>query len=552
MNARISTLIDFLFLRDSHAATIVIATAPIVATWSLLVFTRDTLPQNSMTWDLMHALAGGWYLREGLSAHGDFITQMGYLSFLPIHLGMFLTGPSVFAFHAVTAMALALVYPLCILACHRRVATFQSWIVTLALSAIVLLPTNIGEGTGVTSFAMYYNRIGWSLISIVCIFLFLKIDRRTRFGAIELSAVFVCVLVLFYLKITYFVVAVAAVYLEILFGPYFRGRRTVAATVLGGLLLAFGLPPFNLAYLSDLYVAAFRSDTVVQGAGYLLVLARNNIDCWMLVVVAVGIWLAAGGRPTLYSWLVLAFLLGGGFALLSQNAQGNLIPLVCVAFLFLFESLRRRWLSGSPEMVAENRSWILVASLVSVLYPLVFVADGTAAISRYAAAAGADDPEREIARAGPLAGLSVPRDRHPFEGIRGTTDPSPDPWRRGRTPRQGPFLSQHEYLRTMNAAVALARDLGLRDDRLLVVDQVNFLPFALGAPPPTGVYLWLLPGFHPIPPETYFAGVDGLFVPRYATAPFVTGRFMEEYASFIARTFTKQVESPYWTVLARP
>ncbi len=148
MNARLSTLIDFLFLRDSHAATTVIATAPIVATWSLLLFTRDTLPQNSMTWDLMHAMAGGWYLREGLSAHGDFITQMGYLSFFPIHLGMFVTGPSVFAFHAVTAMALALVYPLCILACHRRVATFQSWIVTLALSAIVLLPTNIGEGTG--------------------------------------------------------------------------------------------------------------------------------------------------------------------------------------------------------------------------------------------------------------------------------------------------------------------------------------------------------------------------------------------------------------------
>ncbi len=551
MNARFSTIIDFLLLRDSHAATTLAATAPIVAIWSLLVFTQDTLPQNSMTWDLMHAMAGGWYLHEGLRPHGDFITQLGYLSFLPIHLGMSVTGPSVFAFHAVTGMALALVYPLCILGCHKRVATLQAWVFTLAISAIVLLPTNIGEGTGVTSYAMYYNRISWSLISVFSIILFIRIDQRSRFGAAELSVLLLCGFVLFYIKITYFVVACAGLYLEIFFGPRSRGRRLVTAAILSVLLLIFGMLPFNLAYFADLHVAALQSDTVLENGTYLLVLVRNNMDCWMLVIVAVGIWLAAGGRSTLYWWLVLAFLLGGSLALLSQNAQSSLLPLACVVFLFLFETLRRQWLATPPAMRPGNRTWMQVAALASILYPLVFVADGTAAIARYAMAAGAGELQRVISRSGPLAGLSVPRDHELFMDAHGDSDPSPDLWWRGRTPQQRFFLSQHEYLRTIEAAVALARELDLQDRRLLVVDHVNFLPFALSAPPPTGVYLWLLPGFHPIPPETYFAGVDGLFVPRFATAPEVTKRFLEEYGDFIEQNYTNRHESPYWTVFLK-
>ena len=55
-------------------------------------------------------------------------------------------------------------------------------------------------------------------------------------------------------------------------------------------------------------------------------------------------------------------------------------------------------------------------------------------------------------------------------------------------------VSQSEYVQGLVDAAALVADRQRGAAKVLVMDQVNALPFMLGYPPPRGGNLWLWPG----------------------------------------------------------
>ena len=71
-------------------------------------------------------------------------------------------------------------------------------------SLLVLMPANVGDKPNAYSFAMSYNRYGWSLLSILALILFVPPRDRIAGDWIDVANAGPLVVALFYLKVTYF------------------------------------------------------------------------------------------------------------------------------------------------------------------------------------------------------------------------------------------------------------------------------------------------------------------------------------------------------------
>ena len=122
-------------------------------------------------------------------------------------------------------------------------------------SLLVLMPANVGDKPNAYSFAMSYNRYGWSLLSILALILFVPPRDRIAGDWIDVANAGPLVVALFYLKVTYFAGGLAFVGLAILISPHIRARL-LAWLAIGGLIVANAIAPWNHPYLLDILHAA--------------------------------------------------------------------------------------------------------------------------------------------------------------------------------------------------------------------------------------------------------------------------------------------------------
>ena len=85
----------------------------------------------------------------------------------------------------------------------------------LFVSLLALMPANVGDRPEQYSFAMSYNRYGWSAYSILALILFVaprgRLGERKHRGWIDVAVAGGLLAAMFYLKITYFAVGLATV-----------------------------------------------------------------------------------------------------------------------------------------------------------------------------------------------------------------------------------------------------------------------------------------------------------------------------------------------------
>jgi hypothetical protein len=109
-------------------------------------------------------------------------------------------------------------------------------------------------------------------------------------------------------------------------------------------------------------------------------------------------------------------------------------------------------------------------------------------------------------------------------------------------------LGQAEYVETLVEAATLLTG---RPQKILVLDQVNPLPFVLGYPPPRDSTLWQSPHAPARGPHEVFDDVDVVLVPKYSTYAPCTAFLLEAYGDFLAQTFPLRSETASWTFLRR-
>lgn len=533
-----------LLVGDAPLVPLIVLSGSLVALSVWLVASPDHVVSRTMTWDLLFNLAGAWHLYDGQIAHVDFHDPVGSLYFWLTYLGFRLGGPTVFAFVVGQLIMTAALFAAAIAAAARRLPLLPAAVFVVLICQLALAPTNVGDLVDDFTFAMTYNAYGWAAISVVSLILFMPSRRAVDAAWIDLATVGVLIVALYYLKITYFAVAVIEVAVAILFFGHVS-RRRIAWAAVGILSLANAIAPYNWSYLGDIF-GAIESGVVRAGRYELiLVLSANATELAQyiaMLLVAVALWLS--GRASSRLPLAIGTLIVCGLAILSQNAQLRGLPLTTVAAFLLYDHFRTYPMAG----VRQGLAWVLVALLV---FPLAIVANETVSMAAYYRRATHNAMYFVVDRTN-LRGLAVPSKPETLQQSFSSRAGVNYTWlNRARSIGANLRLSQFRYVQTLLEAATLFEGPNRRPGGIVLLDQVNPLPFVLGRPPPRGGNLWLDVGLPWQSSEVMFEDANYVLIPKFSTYDDVTNEAIARYGAYLRRNFPVRLETPSWTLLSR-
>lgn len=529
----------------SPTTAVVLAGLPVAAAIWALLSPPVVLSQN-MTWDLLFNLEGAWHLHVGHVAHVDFHGPVGELNFLLTDIGFALVGIGPRAFLAGTVLVAIALFAAAAIVALRRLPPLPAAIFVMFVCLLVLMPANVGDDPNAYTFAMSYNRYGWSCISVLFLILFLP-PRSRRWGdAVDIAVAAVLLAAMFYLKITYFLVGIAALPVAAVSCAHVR-RAPGGWCALGIGALVLMAAPFNHAYWADLFAAAgagqIRNVFADYFADYFDDFLRYRTEYapyFAALVVALWMW----RRKDAPLWLPVAtgFILAAGLALLSQNAQVHGVPAaVVIAFLFyavLCERHRQHLRGGNTGLL-----------LALLIFPVLSLGTSMASLAGYNIKASSGGLQTFVDTN--LRGLAVPAEPPGLLAAFAGSRPDYHLLNRARAASPGSELSSSEYVETLRDAAALLGRTSGRHDRVAVLDQVNPFPFMLGLAPPRGGNLWSDPDAPERAPKKLFADVDCVLIPKFPTFGLWTQQELAMYGPYLGRRFPFRSESESWILLSR-
>jgi hypothetical protein len=516
----------------------------IPALWAVLsvpvVYSRE------MTWDLMFNLDGAWRLYAGQVAHVDFHDPIGTLPFAVTALGFYLVGTKPFAFIVGECIVAVVVTALAFVAVKDRLALIAGVLFVALCAMLALVPVTLGDFPTAYTFAMGYNRFGWSLLAILYLILFIepRIGRRSSLPDIVAAAIII--VALYYLKITYFCVACAAVGLAFLSCRHVRQNYAAWCVALAAAAL-IAIAPFNHGYIADIvdaisagsvrtHVTLFVRNFAYGSAEQSSVIAAN--------LVLLYLWLQ--DRVSLGAVVAGCFVLASGLFLISQNAQDQGIPLYVMPALLISVAICD-WARAARDDQSRH-AIALIGATLSPLVLFIFCANVTLLGYHMRARQAADT---FVVAETNLQGLAVPLDRDNVIDDFASGRYSQALFSRLRSNQVRHELSQHEYVQTILELAELLRARDAAASSVVVIDQVNPLPFAMGARPPRWSNLWWAEDIALRAPEQAFGDADYVAIPRFPTRSAVVDDALTRYRQYLDAKFVPWLKSRYWTVLKR-
>lgn len=546
-NGPVAARVASLFVGDMPAWRLAgVAGVPVLlGAWLLL--SPDRLLSREMTVDLLFNLSGAWRLLHAHVPHVDYHDPVGVLGFLLTRLGFGIVGPVPQAFLVGELIFLAFIFLTAVIAAARRLPPLPAIIFVLYGALLVLLPANIGDQPNAYSFAMSYNRWGWSAITTLSLILFLPPRDRQAGAAIDAAIAGLLLLAMFYLKITFGAAGVVTLVVALVVSPHIRDRwRLWSCTLV--LVLANVAAPYSHAYLADIWEAANAGYVRASWTDHLRSFLANKAEYGLYASgVLVLVWLWCRGQVPWPVVIAAGFIFGLGVALLTQNAQVAGTPVCMVIAFLIYEAVRpsRADITAAAEIVPR-----LLAILV---FPVLSIAAAAMTLGGYHVAAKSAVAVLTV-DATNLRGLAVPADLDVAQASFASGEVPYQIRSRARDIHPGhdaEELSQFEYVQSLLEAAALFADGERGPARILVIDQVNPLPFMLGYPPPHGGNLWLWPGAPVRPVEDVFADVDYVLIPKKPTFIAATLKAVAHYRPYLAEAFVVRAETARWTILDR-
>ncbi len=526
-----------LLTADTSLARLSVAAAlpVVVATWMLL--SPDRLLSREMSWDLLFNLSGAWHLHYGHVAHVDFHDPVGELNFFLTTLGFAIAGPTPHAFLVGVTIITYFLFTTAVIVAWRRLPLLPAAIFVVFVCFLALRPTNIGDLPTAYSFAMSYNRYGWSAIAILTLLLFVPPRAGGGSDWIEAIAAGLLLIATYYLKVTYFAVGIGTVGFALLVSPHIRGQWRIWLTVAGVAALN-AVAPYNYAYLADV-LGAVQAGGVRDSLGNHLTNFFAYADSYAAYIVAfiVAVWMWWNGRAPPQLPLATAFLLAAGTFLLSQNAQPHGMPLaIVIAFLFV-DQLRQ--LRAAP---------LLLAALL--VFPLLSIGTSALSLAAYHLKTGCEQCLLVVDDTN-LRGLAVPAERRGLLAAFAAGDTKEPLLNQSRAVQPRYELSQYEYIETIMEAAALLAGPHYQPGGIVVLDQVNPLPFMLGWRPARGETLWSGAGMPMQSPDALFADVDHVLIPKFSSYSPGTAAARAKYGAYLADHFPVRRETQSWIVVSR-
>lgn len=543
-----SRIAHFSALAERNEKWLVPAVLGIVATALLLAL---VLPgrtySGNYTNDLMIFLDSGYRVLSGQVPNRDFHTPLGALTVLLPAFGLWMNGLGGMMPWATVAFV-AIIMPFLIYICRSRLPLIYALGFGIYAVLLVVGPLNVGEQVDHTSFAMFYNRWGYALLSLLFL---LALPRRGGVGAPLLDGVTAAALLLlmFYLKVSYFLVGLAFMFGLVLL----KRQRLWAATAVIGAAAAMALVEIfwggTATYFSDIALAAEASGAV---RGSLFTLLRIVLFNFMSVIVFLGVIGIATVRGVAWGVLLLClYMAGAGVLLVNQNAQMSgiltLVPAALVAALApsrddatLDSSLPRL---GGLLLIAALIIPPATVSLVTIGYFTVKSArtDGGSPYQAQLAGVVAEEGASDAFKVGADVQRAAYR----------TERPTLDMYSKIRNQRFKQVFSQPEYLRTLQDGAQLLKSDARLSGKVFVFDMGNPFNALLGREPPRGVDAWNHNGRTLTEklyraPEAMLADVDVVMVPKMPTELGTTQVLEEVYGRYLRNRFQLVGKSDYW------
>lgn len=538
--ARSSILFDR--LRSPAIFVLVGALPPIVGAWLLL--SPSTMLSQEMTWDLLFNLAGAWHLHWGHIAHVDFHEPVGELNFILTWLGFRVVGFTPKAFLVGEVIAASVVFAAASLIACRRLPVIAAAIFTAFATLLILMPVNVGDPLNSYSFAMAYNRYGWSALCILCLVVF-QPARSHRGGAIDAGVFLALLMALFYIKITYFAAGLAALGVALLFSEHVRCRWRLWCLV-GALPLLNAAAPYSRPYMMDILSAA-EAGGVRSGVSFhlnrFLSYAAEYAPYFAATIVATWLW-AAGRAPSRLPAAV-GFLTFIGLLMLSQNAQTHGLPVATVIAILLYAQL----VGTQPKSPACAPSPATAPLLVALLvFPALQIGASAFSLTGYWLKANRVEA-LVVMRGTQLEGLAVPAEPAGMLEAFSAGKPDYTLLNRARAVQPRFELSQAEYVETLVEASRVLQAIGTSS--VVVLDQVNPLPFMLGIRPGRHGNLWSGLGAPRRDPEKLFDDATDVLIPKFSTYRLWTAKAGERYGEWLEEHYSDRQETRSWIVLRR-
>ncbi len=527
---------------DPRPLPFVLAAVVLVAAAGWLLAAPDRIVSRQMTWDMLFNLAGAWHLHNGHVAHVDFHDPLGVVTFLLTAIGFRLTGPSVWGFIAGEVLAAAVLGGAAIIVALTRLAFVPGLVFVAFTCLLVLAPTNVGESVNVITFAMSYNAIGWAALGVFSLILFLPPRRALLDGWVDVAVGGALVLGLYHLKITYFGAAMGELAVALVVSEPIRRVRWCVA---GVALAAYAVAPYNWAYLGDV-LSAVGTGAVNSDARDLVVMVFDNVAELALVAIAglaaIALWRSGQVSARLPAAIVM--LIASAVAIMSQNTQERGLTLsVALAFL-LYDHFRGDKAGGR----ASAPLWVLLALLI---FPLITTSKKAASLAIYHWQAVQSDRLFVFEQA-PLRGLAIPAGTPSLLEAVGRRRVDHTMFNRIRAvDTDNEQISQFEYGQTLVEAATLFATPERREGTMVVLDQINPLPFMLGRVPLRGQSLWLALQFPWPPAQDMFADAAYVMIPKFPISLEITRTAIERYGAYLEEHFPARSESASWFLLAR-
>jgi hypothetical protein len=519
-------------------------TACVLASVGLLVLVLGYIgaPPIIAPWDVLVLLDGAWRIHIGQIPHQDFYNPIGPLTYQLVALGMSLSGPSLVSVSHGVLLFLLLVTPWAWTVSSSRLPKWLAALFTIYVAVLVCSLRPLGYTPEITSYAMLYNRLGWVLISILFVQVFLEPQASSRQKPVaEGLSVGALLGLLFFCKVTYFATGAAGVGLALVLRPDLR-RSLVAAGLAFAALCAVWWIAFDISairYLADLLSAARAQSSEHRVLWLLNSLSFNKIALAVLAAAALTS-VAVAGRRAYVTTVIVVFVTAVTFAIASANApERNDLPLLLVALLI---SLRFLGIDSPSKDDAPSRYGYWALCLIGI--PLLI---GQTVLSDLASLyhAGRNKSAHQVAAPSQKIDSAVLGDFH----ILATSK-----WRTA-------YWIANEVPAKLNDGLSLLRRHGLEKTRVLPMAFGNPFSLALQSTPPTGAPLWWDLGFslasHRLPkPEAIFRDVDTVIYPILRDSDkgcchATVSLMLTAYKPFIEKEFTQQAVSEFWVIRSR-
>ena len=357
--------------------------APVALLCILIVIAAVSppLPNLVCAQDLGCVIDAGYRFYQGQIAHLDYHSPIGPVLGVIIGVPFLVFGASYesLRFVPVTVSCIFSLWSLALT--WRLVGPRLAGLVSLAVGLYGGGLFHLGFSPEALTFAVFYNRLGFALLTLGMISLIQRGDGMAV-GIARYLSFGVAAALLFFLKINFAFFLAATAGLQFVFGTLNRSEALRFCLAAAGCVVvaAVGISfRFDLMF-DDLSRAATARSTIVN---LLLFPLRNflaNLDTALLVGVLVAVGAPAlKDRLRLFSadfarWsaqCTIPFLIGYGITLMQSHGDGRLVLSGLVGFVFAVAAYSKAKVAGDECNVARDRITraLLAAACIVIIIP---------------------------------------------------------------------------------------------------------------------------------------------------------------------------------------